>query len=381
MSCVTDPQLGVGFTSCEFPCQTSADCQNPGERCLGGACSIDECGQGDGGNGVIWGGCDSLDGGDGTCALPAGPQRDLIVPLFDFSPAVFVCEQSGTSTGPCSLLATRADDSLRCAAGLVCNPNVVGLDGGASGLCVHGCDPTVPNCPAGEVCSGSAPREGYCYALGESGCAVGLPGDSYQGCDNSAQCACPNTCVADPGLEGSYCEPPCTSTTDCLNVGTVCANGSCVVNFCAQSPGGVAPGAYDHTCTAVSGQDGTCLPTPAPLANEVGVCVRGGTASSSCAMALDPSALVPAGNVVPSSDLCPAGQVCAALADGGPSCAPVCDPDAGGCPSGTVCLEQDIFIPDFGVCGVCLTPGAFCLQDDECCGGGCGSDAGPFVCP
>jgi hypothetical protein len=379
-----DPQLGAGFTTCEYPCQTDADCTNPAERCQAGFCTINECGQLDGGNGTIWSTCDAADAGDGTCALPAGPQADLITPLFDFFPAVFVCVVDGTSTDSCDLLATRApaDAARRCAAGLVCNPDIVGVDGGSGGTCVHGCDPSAPDCPAGQVCTGNVARDGYCYPAGNGGCATGLPDDTYAFCDNNAQCSCPNLCVFDPGMDaGTFCEPPCATPADCPYAGTTCVAGSCVVNFCQQSVGGPAPGAYGEPCTSVSGDDGTCLPTLA-LGQSVGVCMRAGTASAGCSYVFDYASVVPAGRILSADQLCPSGQVCSFPSDGGAgACAILCTPSDAGCPQGMVCLEQDSLIPNFGLCGACITSGGFCLNDWECCAGTCGSDAGRFVCP
>ena len=161
-----------------------------------------------------------------------------------------------------------------------------------------------------------------------------------------------------------YCEYPCSQSSGCPDLATVCQSGDCTFNFCGT---GTTNGAYDGKCNAAATNDGTCLPQEVDAGVYFGACVQGGTATTACSST---STTRSAG----ASALCAPGGLC-----NGTSCISLCDPTAAtnSCPTGESCSAA----ASDPALGICTGPadggtgdGGTVTSDGG--GGSCAADAG-----
>jgi hypothetical protein len=190
----------------------------------------------------------------------------------------------------------------------------------------------------------------------------------FDSCSSTQACQCPLGCVDDWAFDGSVCEQPCVVSSDCENLGTVCAGGFCGLNVCAQTPAGArAPGAYNAPCDVDATGDGTCLPTAALLPDgglgaSWGVCLQSGPGGS-CESSLVRHPWAPTDY----NSLCPQGSLCLTR-----SCWPVCDPTvADSCDAGPCQPFRYVPNPHAGFCGPpCVMDGEQCnMGVTTCCDG------------
>ncbi len=185
-------------------------------------------------------------------------------------------------------------------------------------------------------------------------------------CSTSSDCGCELECVSDPVFAefdgaGGACEQGCSTSSDCSDPTTVCSNGSCTLDFCAQALGGqAAPGTFGQPCDA-GGTSGTCqvVYQNDNYGTAFGVCIASGVASGSCTVGAtrdQPDALCSVGSLCLGNTY----EACGDAPTGPPFCAQVCDvTQSGQCPSGTTCMawapeypQGNCFPPDltFGLC-------------------------------
>ncbi|HUB09499.1 MAG TPA: hypothetical protein VMB50_21020 [Myxococcales bacterium] len=235
---------------------------------------------------------------------------------------------------------------------------------------------------------------------GSTSCLGGTPASTeFQSCVDGSQCACGQTCVADPAFEQNSfptaCETTCQTNADCPNAASVCqgalgpgGSATCEVNLCDQ--GNVTDQIEGSSCdaTAPGSADGTCIPQACADAL---ICYPTGTAKA-CSPYTDGDpyySIGPAGGTEPadlsiaspqprqSATECPAGMGCRpdAKLDGG-SCATICQPGnaASDCPKGDACVANWANCESWGYCGTCVKDGGSCLLDTDCCSGLCNTN-------
>ena len=56
--------------------------------------------------------------------------------------------------------------------------------------------------------------------IGDGGCSTEVRGTELLLCHSNLGCACPQTCVQDPGVGEEVCELSCTTTADCSSAAT-----------------------------------------------------------------------------------------------------------------------------------------------------------------
>ncbi|MHB8417346.1 MAG: hypothetical protein ACYDCL_04675 [Myxococcales bacterium] len=363
LSCVQGPG---GAKLCEYHCRTLSDCPTLYTICKAGSCQPNLCGGGFG-NGTLDGTCGVVGKDDGSC-----------VPDVVGGVTIGLCWQGGavagfqTGGGACNPSATRADLQDACDASLYCWQNVCWplcnpqLPVSCDGFCntVTPGDPELGACKLGGTTGGSGSSGGGTSSGGSSGGATsggsssgggstGCPSPAapaeFSPCQTQNDCGCPLRCTFDAWAGGQVCEYPCSGTSDCPDLVTICGpQGACNVNPCGQ---GTANGTFDGICS-VSGtgiNDGTCLPLTNDGGTSLGYCYQGGTSPAS---GCDPS-----GSRADLSRVCPAGQICfgGAITFGG-TCNQICDPNAGGpCPPSQFCS----FIVNEPLLGICIDQNGF----------------------
>jgi hypothetical protein len=366
------PQICVGPDGgavCEYPCKTTSDCLNPTEICVGGGCAFNSCGPGgapDGGDlGPANGPCNVTGTGDGTCF-----GQVLETPFGNF--VDYGCIAAGTSTTTCDPAATRAQPGALCQQGYGC---FAGVDAGS---CVPLCNSTQLTSGLGCGDAGLACYEyasilagdtaaGECVPQGDGGCFDVPPSNTeLGGCNTSADCACPQSCVTDPNF-GQTCETPCQATSDCPTAYTSCQSNLCQYDYCAASPNGSAPGQYDGPCNAAGTNDGTCLPYEyQPNSTDIvpiGLCSQAGDAGTGAAC-----------TEARGAPLCAVGGICLEEPNGNSACFVTCNPtlDAGVCGgSPNACLSFDQSNAAAGYCGPCVATAGSCLANTDCCSASC----------
>jgi hypothetical protein len=368
----------------------ASDCSDPITTCASGHCQVVLCYLGDISGGVP--AADPCNDGGGTCV-----SNELNIKK---ATPLFGCVRPGSGTSgscvwPSYGSSAPAGVANGCPLGQVCNAQTL-LNGTALspfdvpagsylGSCAQACDPSGsgPRCPSGQTCNATAlmsllglnpnatgfcsPRQGTCSSN------AGLT--EYLNCKSSAQCACPQSCVADLfytiNLGSNVCEAPCSTDADCPSAGDVCQGNTCINRLCGNTllpDGGLAAPGFFQSCAWGSGT-GFCVPSASlaiqalafqgcvPGSAFLGVCYRSGTAGASCDPTLpnDPT------------KLCPAGQFCRAG-----TCLTLCDPTgAAGCAQGVACSPLNDN-PQAGVCsGSCLDAGATCTYNGSCCSRNC----------
>jgi hypothetical protein len=223
-------------------------------------------------------------------------------------------------------------------------------------------------------------------------CLAGGPGnggtaiaDELTPCSLNRDCICPLECLDDSprlavlgpsGTNSKFCERSCATNADCPLQSEVCVPrgdaGTCLEIPCGPvlADGGLLNGDLGEACSALSGEDGTCIPNAIPftadpeydgggtlpiVANGMpNACWLGGTSNSACtltALASDPS------------DRCPPAEGCALLTIDGTSsngiCTASCDPTGSGyCAAGTKCELTPILDPTPGDLGFCYAAGS-----------------------
>ena len=253
----------------------------------------------------------------------------------------------------------------------------------------------------------------------DAGCGPSGYGNEFDDCTAAGAdgvCACTLTCVGDTSTSsGKACEQSCTSTSDCSDPATYCVSGYCQLNGCGTFlMDGGGNGSENGPCNALGTDDGTCIANPYHgtgvhyNSNFKFVCVRPGTATSSC---------VAPQLVSTDATTCPVGQTCSApillhntadgmLATANASykvpmgsyalgvCAALCDLSGlydAGCPSGESCLATGLSAGNTGVCSSdggngCATAltgtefggpaGNFCGSNSDCgCPQSCVTDS------
>jgi hypothetical protein len=348
--CNADPALSSVSPSsgsfCERPCQSAADCPLPFAACSNQVCQLNAagCGIGEGlGLGSV---CDAGDG-DGTCVY-FSPFVEQWVSVDDTETVepVAVCRANGAAMGNCSPLAPRGSTGL-CGAGTDCLPLA---DGGFA--CLPLCDPDAGGCPVGEACiratfNAYGVDEGICLALGDGGCAAGLPDDELAPCLGSADCSCGLGCFENWSTGHFQCQRPCSAAADCP-LDEVCfgeaGSRSCQLNSCSGS---------SAICDADTRGGGTCLVVPESAIPPDAIshrppetqglpdiCIQAGTATGAC----DPSADRSRPDL-----LCVPGAICDPSGPS-PMCTPLCVAGAGAsagvapCPSGQYCVPSASYL-------------------------------------
>ena len=399
--CANDSSTIAG-KACEQTCMMTSDCSDPATHCVGGFCQLNPCGtflKDGGANGSENGPCDALGTSDGTCI--SNPYQGKGV--HSDSNFAFVCVRPGSSSGPCVAPQLVSTDATTCPAGQVCSAPIllhntangalatangayrVPMGSYALGACAPLCDLSGlydAGCASGLSCLSTAlsgGNTGICSSDGGNGCATALTGTEFGGpagnsCASNFDCACPQSCVSDAQF-GQVCEAPCSADSDCPNAGEVCDvvadGGVCSLRFCGSSyvlPDGGASPDYFATCTVDQSNDGTCVPTYSESLSDnlgsgnIGVCVLGGTATTSCDPAMGSS---------DATQLCPTEQTCF-----GGQCLALCDPSNSPgyptCPPGIACYQISSNY-QAGVClGACLPTGANCINGGDCCSELCG---------
>jgi hypothetical protein len=274
-----------------------------------------------------------------------------------------------------------------CSSGSTCN--------GAQGSCLDGF-----TCCEGFQCS----SEGVCLAVAQTtgtssstsgtgstsgvlppldgGCSSSLRGTELTACAGDFSCACPQTCVTDPGAGQKLCELPCQSLADCPSAPTACKGGTCALNFCFRTmTDGGAPGVFGGRCdvTVPDAGDGTCIPNFNGKDNALfGFCILDGTATGTCNAATpdNPSGPVqavtsPASSRFPQTDYCVSGDACATTGSGQGTCESFCNPTSSTCRAPNTCIAQDPAFQTWGLCGACLLQGVACILPSDCCSNLC----------
>ncbi|KAG7130715.1 hypothetical protein HYQ45_010512 [Verticillium longisporum] len=248
----------------------------------------------------------------------------------------------------CSLPLVRRFDKRQsqgdCPDGFLCTVPV----GGGPNVCLPDTTPETcnPTCAAGSLCVGTT-----CVPLG---CTI--PAPTLKMAKRQSQGTCPDgsVCTILTGDTGT-CTPevPNTCTPDCPT-GTTCIAGQCLPQVCtlpeltrftmkrqvqADCPDG-------FTCTAVTGNTGTCTPTvPAtcsPACSTGTTCVGTLCVPQSCTVSVG----IPRAKRQIQGD-CPEGFECDVIAGGVGTCQPVTQPancgDTGGpCTGGLICVDIDV---------------------------------------
>ncbi len=196
--------------------------------------------------------------------------------------------------------------------------------------------------------------------LVDGGFICQLPGEFY-GCDDSVGCASGLAC------QGGFCLQACTTTADCTDPLTVCAQYGSAGNQCLlnQCEGQEAFGLW-QACSAASqdGSDGTCVPLDAN-AGPSG-CQQAGAVALGGACQFDRADGGPG--------FCAVGLICMvdSAGDNRGICLSVCDGFGGGgptCASGTSCVVTTLPLPppavsaveyysDTGACAQSCVPSA-----------------------
>jgi len=271
-------------------------------------------------------------------------------------PQNFHCATSGPYIGSC-----------RCS-----NDNACPQDAGVSfcnsqGLCQTriGCHSNL-DCPVNEFCDSTS---GLCTQAPGCGsdrdCPIGTicspqSQSCVQGCHSNGDCPLDNPCVCSNGAE-CLCPPADAGGGDPGSYDrSTCEVGACRTDTCANDTNMCA---YGDTC--VPGGDGglsTCQTDPR-ASFICSPCTESAGSSSACGPANDPGAdfcLIDLGTQTlfcgadcSSGQSCPSGYFCddviVLTPSGAPICntsndcprtGPVCVPDGGTCPSGTLCLPS-----------------------------------------
>jgi hypothetical protein len=346
LECVAE----AGGALCEAPCETLDDCLMLDTACSGETCRPIFCGpQAVAGpqNGELDGTCNAIGQGDGSC-----------LPSILNGQKVGLCSQGGPAQTNCDPDATRSDLSQACVAGDVC------LSQSGGGQCFTLCDPIAPApCSPGMACQipvATNPRLGVCEpsqgttggtggsgtggATGGTGggttggttgnCDPSIQSSEFQNC-STAGCGCPLTCVNDPVRGAPVCEYPCMPGSGCSDPQTSCDvdAGACGFNSCG-------PEDFNSVCDATGTDDGTCVPETFDGVTSVGICIQGGTATTSCN---------PEGTRTDPAQLCTPGSWCIGVGPVG-ECNLLCDPGTGiGCPFDQFCTAI-VDEPDLGIC-------------------------------
>jgi hypothetical protein len=386
----------AGQSICEQTCQSTSDCSALYTTCQNGTCAPNVCGLA--GNGQIDGTCNASGQNDGTC---------LAISIDGFN--LGLCYQGGQATSSCSLTATRQNLSQDCIAGdfcagaiceQVCNPNgsvpcptgdtciapsamepelgfCIGGAGSSSGSSgTAGCSgpPPACTCPKGcfcqpvcendawtcaEACTGGTSSSSSSGSASSSGSSAGSSGSSSGGgcnpqlaanelnpCQNSSDCGCPTVCINDAIAGQQVCEYPCTQTSECPDIHTICTGVSCTVDICGVAIGGPPNGTLDGPCNSAGTDDGTCIPTaPSDGGQTFGICTEGGNSQTNCNTTATRSE---------PSELCAEGYVCGQGLGSSNVCYQVCNPlvtsNPPVCHSNQTCTAFDTSDPELGVC-------------------------------
>ncbi len=277
-----------------------------------------------------------------------------------------------------------------CAAGALCsNAETSQFATNPGFTCQAVCDSAsaVDRCADGGVCilspiagtedgqllgfGGGEAEYGLCTPLGSNGCKEAVLDfeTEWSACAGPADCACDQSCAADPATTVQLCALPCAATSDCTDPAATCQGGLCWPNLCD------AGGALDPACTVVQAGDGVCL-SGSTLSESLNPAAFVGATESSCVQvgsaaagsACDPNYPSRASAAGP---LCQAGRVCVGVPDGGGSCRQLCTLRASGtqaeCAAGEECelayYDRGLVDVPFAL-GACYTAGANgCAQD------------------
>jgi len=376
-------------------CSSDADCDIPGEECIGGTCQRPPCAT------------------DGDCpeglACVAG---DCIVP-----PCVTDADCLGAQIcddGDC-IIDADCPTCLACTANDDCGPGwlCAGTDGTVPGFCTKLCS-AQSDCPGNSACFGIE-GEDFNLCLNDDASDVGLCHDGYVCTEEPSACGdCPAGQVCDEDA-GACVEQPCIVCETC-ETSADCPGGECLSDgtrdLCFLECGSDADCPGDSACLEVPLEGGgsvdLCLNADAATA---GICPDdytcgegGGGPTDPCdgvtcgaGEVCDPAtgACVDDGSGGGGTDWpgdCPVCAPCATDADcgaggecanlgGGNVCILSCDADPNSCPGNTECFEVDAagggtrricLNDDAGASGVC--PAGFVC--DSTAGGGGGEDAG-----
>ncbi len=253
-----------------------------------------------------------------------------------------------------------------------------GSTGGSStgGSSTGGCAVTPPASQASSPVTGA----GSCNAAAQptaglplsdlySAATSGNSGNEFSTCTTNVDCDCPLACVQDHTLgrlgiaPNDFCERPCTTTSDCDRIDTICLGGFCTPNSC-DLPGSFQVGG---PCNVQGCGDGTCAYEALGTSGYVGwICLAAGTASGAC----DPGQVAPQ----PAASVCGPGTFCSPAADGGGVCEPYCTASDGGCPAGQACSIYPGTANENGICATCLPSYSRCSTGsptNACCSGVC----------
>ncbi len=208
-----------------------------------------------------------------------------------------------------------------------------------------------PGCSCGSSCSnGTWSCFQVCGSVGGSsgsssgGCNPQLAATELTPCQNSSECGCPTICVDDALAGQQVCEYPCTQTSDCPDLHTVCTGVSCTIDLCGVAIGGPPNGTLDGPCNSEGTDDGTCVPTaPADGGQTFGICIEGGTSQTNCSTSATRSDL---------SQACAEGYICGQGLGSSNVCYVVCNPTVSSsvCKSNQTCTAFDASDPELGVC-------------------------------
>ncbi len=328
-------------------CQTSADCAQSSETCVGGTCKVTE---GTGSGGTTGGTTGKPDAGDG--GILAGQCRTS-------------CDCTGSSKGPACISGNcgPSPDGGSCQRANDCPCNDICSAGHCEPKCTQNSDCKNPlpfcylpqgqcgpctansNCPSGQACV-----TGACQIAPDGGCNAGhccnngdCPGSSpvcnpstgvCGACTSSLQCstgyACTSGSCVGSGTGGGCGANGCSA-------GQVCQNGACVTDTCNPPCGPPATCGANNTCVCPTNCNGVCASgQTCDMANcQCGVGSSGGipTGGSFPTGGLGGSGGLPTTCTTSPCGSCPSGQTC-------------------NCFDGTACSASDV------VCA--LVPVGFC---------------------
>ncbi|MHB8420039.1 MAG: hypothetical protein ACYDCL_18345 [Myxococcales bacterium] len=395
----------AGQSICEYGCQQTADCPLPYTICQRGSCQPNVCGLAFGPqNGSLDGTCNSVGTNDGSC-IPISLQGFSLGLCFQGGTATASCNpqaerpnlSESCPAGQFCAGATCAplcnpNGSVTCPSGDQCYgagstdpalgfcfPSGGSTSGGStggttSGGTTGGCGAPPPSCVmqgcscsescqnGGWFCSCSCPTSGGGIGgigggssggngstssggqtSGGSGgsCNPNVPVQELASCVSDADCGCPTTCVYD-AIEGSVCEYPCSTTSECPTLYTICTGTSCTVDLCGVALGGPPNGTIDGACNSEGTGDGTCIPVGTNDAGiTYGICAQAGQSTTSCQTGATRSDL---------SQACAEGYVCSQ--GGGNTCYQLCNPKTGStpCAASQQCIAFDGQNPELGIC-------------------------------